>query len=90
MSDFAVGGFRPLPTAEDHALVEDLRTAGVPLLRTTRIPVVTSARARARAPRGFSWLLGTLAGADAPFPGRGPGLSELDQGLSQRRAGTPG
>ena len=86
----AVGGFRPLPTAEDHALVEDLRTAGVPLLRTTRIPVVTSARARARAPRGFSWLLGTLAGADAPSPGRGPGLSELDQGLSQRRAGTPG
>ena len=86
----AAGGFRPLPTAEDHALVEDLRAAGLPLLRTTRIPVVTSARAQARAPRGFSWLLGTLAGADAPFPGRGTGPSERDQGLSQRRAGTPG
>jgi glycosyltransferase involved in cell wall biosynthesis len=86
----AAGGFRPLPTAEDHALVEDLRAAGIPLLRTTRIPVVTSARARARAPHGFSWLLGTLAGADAPFPGRSTGPSERTQGLSQRRAGTPG
>ena len=86
----AAGGFRPLPTAEDHALVDDLRAAGLPLLRTTRIPVVTSARARARAPHGFSWLLGTLAGPDAPLPGRGAYLPERDHGLSQRRAGTPG
>jgi hypothetical protein len=66
----AVGGFRPLPTAEDHALVADLLRAGIPLLPTTRIPVVTSARRRARAPRGFAWLLSTLAGADQPAPGR--------------------
>jgi glycosyltransferase involved in cell wall biosynthesis len=57
----AAGGFRPLRTAEDHALVNDLQAAGARLLRTTRIPVVTSARTRARAPRGFGWLLGTLA-----------------------------
>jgi len=60
----AVGGFRPLPTAEDHALVADLLRAGVPLLRTTRIPVVTSARSRARAPFGFAWLLSMLAGTE--------------------------
>lgn len=64
----AVGGFRPLPTAEDHALVDDLMAAGIPLLRTTRIPVVTSARPRARAPGGFAWLLTTLATAEEPRP----------------------
>ena len=64
----AAGGFRPLPTAEDHALADDLRAAGVPLLRTTRIPVVTSARRHARAPRGFAWLLGTLAAEGSPGP----------------------
>jgi glycosyltransferase involved in cell wall biosynthesis len=61
----AAGGFRPLPTAEDHALVNDLQAAGARLLRTTRIPVVTSARARARAPQGFGCLLAALA---APPP----------------------
>lgn len=60
----AAGGFRPLPTAEDHALVDDLLAAGMPLLRTTRIPVVTSARPRARAPGGFAWLLASLAAAE--------------------------
>jgi Glycosyl transferase family 2 len=65
----AAGGFRPLPTAEDHALVHDLRAAGMPLLRTAWIPVVTSARSRARAPRGFAWLLGTLAATDEAGPG---------------------
>lgn len=63
-----VGGFRPLPTAEDHALVDELVAAGIPLLRTTRIPVVTSARSRARAPGGFSWLLATLATAEEASP----------------------
>jgi glycosyltransferase involved in cell wall biosynthesis len=65
----AAGGFRPLPTAEDHALVDDLRAVGIPLLRTARLPVVTSARRGARAPRGFAWLLGTLAAADEADPG---------------------
>lgn len=65
----AVGGFRPLPTAEDHALVDDLLAARVPLMRTAQIPVVTSARSSARAPRGFAWLLNTLA-AEEPGPER--------------------
>jgi glycosyl transferase family 2 len=64
----AAGGFRPLPTAEDHALVDDFRAARIPLLRTARCPVVTSARRRARAPRGFAWLLGTLATAEDVNP----------------------
>jgi glycosyltransferase involved in cell wall biosynthesis len=59
----AAGGFRPLCTAEDHALVNDLQAAGIRLLRTTRIPVVTSARTSARAPDGFGWRLGTLTAA---------------------------
>ena len=65
----AAGGFRSLPTGEDHALVDDLRVAGIPLLRTARLPVVTSARRRARAPRGFAWLLRTLAASDEADPG---------------------
>jgi Glycosyl transferase family 2 len=64
----AAGGFRPLPTAEDHALVDDLLAAGAPLLRTARLPVVTSARQHARAPRGFAWLLGTLATPEPATP----------------------
>ncbi len=59
----AAGGFQPLRTAEDHALVNDLQAAGARLLRTTRSPVVTSARTHARAPGGFGWRLGTLAAA---------------------------
>jgi glycosyltransferase involved in cell wall biosynthesis len=57
----AAGGFSPSPTAEDHALVESLSVAGRRILRTTKVTVVTSARRRARAPRGFSYLLSTLA-----------------------------
>ena len=34
----AGGGFQPLRTAEDHALVNDLQAAGIRLLRTTRSP----------------------------------------------------
>jgi GT2 family glycosyltransferase len=64
----AVGGFQPLRTAEDHALVNDLQAAGSRLLRTTRIPVVTSGRTRARAPRGFGWLLSTLGAASDATP----------------------
>jgi glycosyltransferase involved in cell wall biosynthesis len=60
----AAGGFGSRPTAEDHALVEALDAAGRRILRTTRVSVVTSARRRGRAPRGFSHLLATLAAAD--------------------------
>ena len=59
----AAGGFGPARTAEDHALVNALAAAGRRVLRTTAVSVVTSARRRARAPHGFSQLLGSLAAA---------------------------
>jgi len=59
----AAGGFGPARTAEDHALVHALAAAGRRVLRTTTVSVVTSARRRARAPHGFSQLLGSLAAA---------------------------
>jgi glycosyltransferase involved in cell wall biosynthesis len=57
----AVGGFPPLPTGEDHALVGRLAAGGRSILRTGEISVVTSARRHARAPGGFAHLLTTLA-----------------------------
>ena len=57
----AAGGFGPVQTAEDHALVGALTAAGRRVLRTTTVSVVTSARRRARAPHGFSHLLSALA-----------------------------
>lgn len=62
----AAGGFPASRTAEDHALVESLAAAGRRVLRTTEISVLTSARRQARAPRGFSHLLATLAIAVQP------------------------
>ena len=59
----AAGGFGPARTAEDHALVSALASAGRQVLRTTTVSVVTSARRRARAPHGFSHLLAGLATA---------------------------
>lgn len=57
----AAGGFPALRTGEDHALLASLRSAGRAVLPVTDIPVETSARQQARAPRGFSHLLGRLA-----------------------------
>jgi len=62
----AAGGFRPRRTAEDHALVDALAAAGRRILRTTEVSVLTSARRQARAPRGFSHLLSSLAVAVQP------------------------
>lgn len=59
----AAGGFRPLRTAEDHALVAAAAQAGCSVLRASDITVQTSARRQARAPAGFSHLLRTLASA---------------------------
>jgi glycosyltransferase involved in cell wall biosynthesis len=56
----AAGGFTPLPTAEDHALVAAAVRAGCSVLRAGDMPVRTSARRQARAPLGFSHLLQTL------------------------------
>jgi glycosyltransferase involved in cell wall biosynthesis len=57
----AAGGFPPIATAEDHALVTALTAAGSQILRSTEGSVSTSARRHARAPRGFSHLLSSLA-----------------------------
>jgi glycosyltransferase involved in cell wall biosynthesis len=62
----AVGGFRPAHTAEDQALVDSLAAAGRRIVRTAEVSVLTSARRQARAPRGFSHLLTTLATAAQP------------------------
>ena len=60
------GGFTPLPTAEDHALVNAAAQARCPVLHASDITVQTSARHQARAPHGFSHLLQTLATPTAP------------------------
>jgi len=57
----AAGGFRPLGTAEDHALLAAATKAGCPVVYAADITVETSGRRVARAPRGFSNLLRTLA-----------------------------
>ena len=57
----AAGGFQPLRTAEDHALAATATEAGCRVLQASDIPVETSARRQARAPRGFGHLLGSLA-----------------------------
>jgi glycosyltransferase involved in cell wall biosynthesis len=56
----AAGGFRPLATAEDHALLAAVSQAGCSVVHATDVTVETSARRHARAPRGFSHLLQTL------------------------------
>ena len=61
----AAGGFPNAPTAEDHALVTALTSAGGRVLRTRAVTVVTSARREARAPRGFSRYLADLDAATA-------------------------
>jgi glycosyltransferase involved in cell wall biosynthesis len=57
----AAGGFRSLPTAEDHALLAAATEVGCSVLQASDIAVETSARRHARAPLGFSHLLRTLA-----------------------------
>jgi glycosyltransferase involved in cell wall biosynthesis len=61
----AAGGFPPLRTGEDHALVARLTAAGRKILPATDVTVVTSARRQARAPHGFGHLLTTLADTPA-------------------------
>ena len=57
----AAGGFRPLRTAEDHALLAAATQAGCPVVQAGDVAVETSGRRLARAPRGFSNLRRTLA-----------------------------
>ena len=58
----AAGGFAPLATGEDVALVAALERCGAAMLRTARAPVTTSARYRGRAPAGVADDLLALAG----------------------------
>jgi glycosyltransferase involved in cell wall biosynthesis len=59
------GGFPDVPTAEDHALVTALASAGGRVVRSRAITVITSARREARAPNGFSHYLADLDAATA-------------------------
>ncbi|CDO87483.1 glycosyl transferase [Mycobacterium triplex] len=52
-----VGGFRTLTSGEDVDLVERFEAAGYRIHRDTDLSVITSARTRARAPRGFAHYL---------------------------------
>ena len=63
----AAGGFRPLPTAEDHALLAAVSRVGSSVLRAADVTVETSARRQARAPHGFGHLLRTLAPSAPPI-----------------------
>lgn len=59
----AAGGFAPLRTGEDHALIAALQGAGRRVRRAPDLQVVTSARSRYRAPAGFGYRLTTLGDA---------------------------
>jgi hypothetical protein len=61
-SYLTAGGFPPVPTGEDHALVAALAAGGSRVLRTGALPVITSARRDPRAPNGFGDY---IAGLDA-------------------------
>jgi hypothetical protein len=68
------GGFPPLRTAEDHALVAAMHAQGRRVLRPPDLRVVTSARRHYRAPDGFGQLLTTLGSDPGPLLGtRGGG-----------------
>ncbi|GLY77660.1 hypothetical protein Airi01_059270 [Actinoallomurus iriomotensis] len=54
------GGFPPVRTGEDRALVAAMTAAGHRVLHTPQVEVITSARRRYRAPQGFGHLLTTL------------------------------
>lgn len=70
-----VGGFQPLASSEDVALVEALRDRGASIAWSAAPRVVTSARRRYRAPGGFGETLVRVEGELALKP-RHPGASE--------------
>jgi Glycosyl transferase family 2 len=55
-----VGGFPPLPTGEDHALLQAVTREGSTVCHDWRAAVVTSSRKSARAPAGFAHFLNRL------------------------------
>ncbi len=84
----AAGGFQSLRTAEDHALLSELRAVGSATMRATDITVQTSARRQARAPGGFSHLLSTLTTPSDPSRDAavGPGRAKADARFGGIRA----
>ena len=54
------GGFPPVTSGEDVALVDAFRSADEPIAWAMDLPVTTSARRHARAPQGFSGYLTAL------------------------------
>ena len=76
----AAGGYPPVPTGEDVALVDGLVRTGATLLRTARHPVTTSDRLVGRAPEGVAADLAELAGVAKPAGAAevaGHGVAEL-------------
>jgi hypothetical protein len=59
----AAGGFPPIASDEDVALVEAFRRNDEPIAWAMDLAVTTSARRQARAPRGFAGYLSSLAGS---------------------------
>jgi cellulose synthase/poly-beta-1,6-N-acetylglucosamine synthase-like glycosyltransferase len=73
----AVGGFEPVRSGEDHALVRRLRQAGWPV-QTSHTPVVrTSGRSPGRAPQGLGSLLLALSGEPSPGTAGRPGALDV-------------
>ncbi|MFJ5520270.1 glycosyltransferase [Streptomyces griseoluteus] len=72
------GGFPPLTTGEDRALVYALERRGHRVLRTAACPVQTSPRLRPRAHDGFGHYLSAMArAADQPHgPSPVPGIGD--------------
>jgi Glycosyl transferase family 2 len=82
------GGFRPLPTGEDHDLLAALGRTGCAIARSSAITVTTSSRRRGRAPAGFSQLLASLA-AQRPAPGAsGAAANASEPGPAARASST--
>lgn len=61
----AVGGFAPVPSGEDHDLVDRLRRAGYRVEAPLDVRVATSGRLEGRAPGGLAALLNGLQGLAA-------------------------
>ncbi|SMG32533.1 glycosyltransferase [Agreia pratensis] len=58
----AGGGFAPVSTGEDAALVASLESLGVDVASTARAAVLTSSRVLGRAPGGYAGVLRAVAG----------------------------
>jgi len=69
-------GFSGVACGEDRALLQELQEAGLPVLATSAVPVVTSARRDARASGGFGDTLRQLGGSRGGYAGH----NQLDTG----------